>query len=155
MQENVEGIYVCGGQTEGSHPVFIPPYLLLADKLLFQAHKNTLHRRIVLTLTNGRSNYWIPTLRKLAKLIVYKFYGCKSINSLPYRVVKPGLLLNDRAKQAMPFQVIGTDFAGPIYYRTKTKKKSEASILLISCSVSRANILELISNTMTQEFIKC
>ena len=55
----------------------------------------------------------------------------------------------------MPFQVIATDFVGPIYYRTKTKKESEACILLFTCCVSRANILELISNATTQEFIKC
>ena len=52
----------------------------------------------------------------------------------------------------MSFQEIGTDFVGPIYYRTKTKKES---ILIFSCSVSRAVHLELISNTTTQEFIKC
>ena len=55
----------------------------------------------------------------------------------------------------MPFQVIGTDFAGPIYYRTKTKKESKAYILIFSCSVSRAAYLELIPNTTTEEFIKC
>ena len=132
----------------------MPPDLLLADKLLFQAHKNTLHRRIVSALTNGRSTYRIPTLRKLAKLIVSKSYACKSINSFPYPVVKPGPLPN-RTEQAMPFQVIDTDFAGPIYYRTKTKKESEASTLIFSCSVSRAVHLEQISNTATQEFIKC
>ena len=55
----------------------------------------------------------------------------------------------------MLFQVIGTNFAGPIYYRTKTKKESKAYILMFSCSVSRAVNLELILNTTTQEFIKC
>ena len=54
--------------------------LSLEDKLLFQAHKNTLHGRIVLTLKNGISNYWIPTPRKLAKLFVCKCYSCKGIN---------------------------------------------------------------------------
>ena len=55
----------------------------------------------------------------------------------------------------MPFQVIGTDYAGPIYYRTKTKKKSKAYILIFSCNVSRPVHLELIPNTTTKEFIKC
>ena len=155
LQENVEGIYVCRGQIEGSHLVFIPPDLLLAEKLIFQAHKNVLHWGLVLTMTKVRFNYWISTYRKLTKSVVRKCYGFKRFNSLPYPEVKPDSLPNDRTEQAMPFQVIGTDFAGPIYYRTKTKKEQKAYILIFSCSVSRAVHLELIPNTTTTEFIKC
>ena len=105
-------------------------------------------------MTKVRSNYWIPTLRKLTKSVVRKCYGCKRFNSLPYPKVKPGPLPNDRTEQAMPFQVIGTDFAGLIYTVLK-QKKSKAYILIFSCSVSRIVHLELISNTTTKEFIKC
>ena len=55
----------------------------------------------------------------------------------------------------MSFQVIGKDYAGPIYYRTKSKKKSKAYILLVSCNLSRAVYLELTPNLTTNEFIKC
>ena len=110
LQQNVEGIYVCRGRIEDSHPVFIPPDSWLADKLIFQAHKNTLHGGAVLTMTKVRSNYWIHTLSNLTKSVVKKCYGCKRFNSLPYPGVKPGPLPNDRTEQAMPFQVIGTDF---------------------------------------------
>ena len=87
--------------------------------------------------------------------VVRKCYGCKRFNSLPYLGVKPGPLPNYRTEQAIPFQVIGTDFAGPIYYRTKTKKEQKAYILIVSCSVGGAVHLELIPNTTTKEFIKC
>ena len=50
LQENVEGI-VCRGRIEGPHPVFIPPDSLLAEKLIFQDHKNTFNRGLVLTMT--------------------------------------------------------------------------------------------------------
>ena len=43
LQENVEGIYLCREQIEGSQPVFIPRDSLLVEKLIFQAHKNTLY----------------------------------------------------------------------------------------------------------------
>ena len=74
-------------------------------------------------MTKVRSNYWIPTLRKLTNSVARKCYGCKRFNSLPHPGVKPGPLPNDRIKQVILFQVIGTDFAGPVYYRTKTKKE--------------------------------
>ena len=55
--ENVEGIYVYRGQIEGTHTVFMPPDLLLAEKLIFQIHKNTLHGGVVLIMKNVRPNY--------------------------------------------------------------------------------------------------
>ena len=67
LHENVEGNYVWRGRIEGSHAVFVPRHSLLAEKLIFQAHKNILHGGVVLTMTKVRSNYWIPTLRKLTK----------------------------------------------------------------------------------------
>ena len=57
LQENVEGIYVCRGRIESPRPVFIPPDSLLAEKLIFQAHKDTFHGGVVLTMTKVRSNY--------------------------------------------------------------------------------------------------
>ena len=96
LQENVEGIYVWRGRIEGSHAVFIPPDSLLAEKLLFQADKNTLHGGVVLTITKVRPNYWIPTLDTLTKSVGRKCYSCKRFNSLPYPGVKPGPLPNDR-----------------------------------------------------------
>ena len=55
----------------------------------------------------------------------------------------------------MPLQVIGTDYAGPIYYRTKSKQECKAYILLFLCNLSRAVHLELTPNLTTNEFIKC
>ena len=96
----------------------------------------------------------MPTLRKLAKSVVRKCYGCKRFDSFPYPGVKLGPLPHNRTEQAIPFQVKGTDFAGPIQFRTKTKKESKAYILMFYCSVSRAIHIELIANTTTPEFIK-
>ena len=64
--------YECRGRIEGSHPVFILPDSLLAEKSIFQVHKSTLHGGLVLTMTKARSNYCIPTLRKLTKSVVKK-----------------------------------------------------------------------------------
>ena len=89
---------MCRGQIEGSHPVSISRDSLLAEKLIFQFHKNTFHGGVVLTMTRGRSNYWIPPLRKLTKSVVRKCYGCKIFSLLSYLGVKPGPLPNDRTE---------------------------------------------------------
>ena len=73
---------MCRGPIEVLHPVFIPPDSLLAEKLIFQAHKNTLHREVVLTMTKVRFNYWITTLRKLTKSVVRKCYGLPHVQQM-------------------------------------------------------------------------
>lgn len=44
LPENVEGIYVCRGRIKGTHTVFIPSDSLLAEKLIFQIHKDIVLR---------------------------------------------------------------------------------------------------------------
>ena len=73
---------------------------------------------------------------------------------MPFPSPKQGTWPKQKTKECHPFQVIGVDFAGPIYYRFKNKVISKSYILLFSCSVSRAIPLELIPNLSIQEFIK-
>ena len=67
---------------------------------------------------------------------------------------KPGPLPKDRTEKFFPFEVTGTDSAGPIYYKTKKKIELKAYILLFSCSVTRAVHIELVSSLITTKFIK-
>ena len=101
-----------------------------------------------------RSLFWIPHLKSLSKSLIRNCYGCKKFRSLPYHSPKPGPLPKDRTEKCFPFEVIGTDYAGPIYYKTKKKSELKAYILLFSCSVTRAVHIELVTNLTTIEFIK-
>ena len=83
-----------------------------------------------MTMTNVRFIFCTPSLRQLTKSIIRNCYGCKRHYAVPYPQPKPGPLPKDKSEAAMPFQVIGTDYMGPIYYRTKSKKESKAYILL-------------------------
>ena len=107
-----------------------------------------------MTMSHVRLLLWILHLRRLSKSIIRNCYGCKKFRSLPYHSPKPGPLPKDRTEKCFPFEVIGTDYAGPIYYKTKKKNELKAYILLFSCSVTRAVHIELVSNLTTPEFIK-
>ena len=106
-----------------------------------------------MTISHVRLLFWIPHLRCLSKSLIKKCYGCKKFRSLPYHSPKPGPLPKDRTEKCFPFEVIGTDYAGPIYYKTKKKSELKAYILLFSCSVTRAVHIELVSNLTNTEFI--
>ena len=153
--KNQEGIYECRGRIEGKFPVYLPSESVLSDKIIFSAHKSTIHGGVTMTMSQVRSDYWIPTLRNRTKSIIRKCNTCKKFRAVSYPEPKPGLLTKDRTEQCFPFQVIGVDYAGPIYYRSKIKRDLKAYILLFSCSVSRAVYLELTPNLITSEFIRC
>ena len=72
-----------------------------------------------------REEYWIPTLRKLVKSVRSTFWGCKRFHALPVRAPPPGLLLKERTDIRGPFEVIETDFAGPILYKLRNRRKGK------------------------------
>ena len=44
LQQNSEGIDVCKGRIESAYPIYLQNQSLLSEKIIFAAHKNTLHR---------------------------------------------------------------------------------------------------------------
>ena len=106
-------------------------------------------------MTKVRSQYWISTLRNLVKCIIRNCRACKKYQATSYPEPKPGPLTKDRTEQCFPLQVIAADYAGPIFYRSETRKDLKAYILLFSCSVNRALYLELVPNLTTSEIIRC
>ena len=105
-------------------------------------------------MTHIRLDYWIPTLRQLTKKIINKCNRCKRFHTKPYPSPIQGQLPKDRTEQNLPFKVIGVDYAGPIYCKTKSKKETKVYILLFTCSISRAVHLEVLPNQTAAEFIK-
>ena len=93
-------------------------------------------------------------MRKLIKFVIRNSYGYKQFRATHYPNPKPGLLPRERTEQASPFEIARTDYAGPLYYKSKGKKDIKAYIVLFSRSVSRAVHLELVSNLTTTKFIK-
>ena len=151
---NQEGINEFHDRIEGDYPVFIPNKSLLAEKIVEEAHLQTIHGGVTLTMARIRDQYWIPTLRQLVKRIIKRCYGCKRFNISHYPKPSQGLIPTDRTKQDLPFSVIGTDYAGPFICKTKGKRDIKVYLLLFNCSLTRAVHLEILPNQTTQEFIQ-
>ena len=75
LKMNQEGIYKCHGRIQGDCPVFIPNKSVLTEKLVEEAHLQTIHRGVTLIIYRIRDQYWIPTLRQLVKRIIKRCYG--------------------------------------------------------------------------------
>ena len=150
LKMNQEGIYECQGRILGDYPVFIPNKSLLAEKLIEEAHLQTIHGGVTLTMARIRDQYWIPTLRQLVKRIIKRCYGCKRFNISHYQ----GLIPTSRTKKDLPFLVIGKDYAEPFICKAKGKTDIKVYLLLFTCSLTRAVHLEILPNQTIQEFIQ-
>ena len=102
-----------------------------------------------------REEYWVPTLRQLMKSVRSACWGCKRFRVLPLTAPPPGPLPTDRTHDRAAFEVIGTDFTGPIYYKLSQKPEGKAYLVIFSCSLLRAVHLELVPNLETSMFLLC
>ena len=141
------------GKIHGFYPIYLPQDSVLSKKVIFAEHERSLHGGVAMAMSHVRSLFWTLHLRRLSKSVIRNCYGCKIFRSLPYHSPKPGPLSKDRTEKCFWFEVIGTDYAGPIFYKTKKKSEHKAYILLFFCSVTRAMHTELVSNLTTTEFI--
>ena len=119
---NRQGIYECHGRKQRDYPVFIQSKSVLAEKLVEEAHLQTIHGEVTLTMAKIRNQYWIPTLRQLLKIIIKKCYRCKSFNISHYPKPSQGLIPTDITKQDLPFSVTGKDYAGSFICKIKEKR---------------------------------
>ena len=155
LEMNEDGIYVCNGRIQGVHPVYIPKESIFAEILVMDAHINTLHGGVGLTITKIKERYWIPKLRQLIKRIIKRCNGCKRFRAKAFEKQTTGQLPKDRTEGNRPFQVVGLDYAGPIICKTNGKSEEKAYIMLICDSLTRALYLEVLHNQTLEEFLKC
>ena len=153
LQLNADGIWVCCGRIQGEYPLYLPDSSLFTTKLVQRAHVCTLHGGVGLVMAKVRERYWIPRLRRLAKKVISDCWGCKKFRAVPAQTPPPGPLPKARTEKSTPFNVIGVDFAGPVKYRNKGKE-SKSYVVLYSCSLIRAVLLDLLPSLETREFIK-
>ena len=144
---------MCKERRQGDFPIYFPSTSILIEKIIQECHKLTLHRGLTTTMAKVRDKFWIPKLRQISKRVLRSRHGCKRFYVIPYLEPKPSLLPKDRTKENLPFKVTGTDYAGPVYCKVKTKQ-TKTFILLFTCSITRAVHLEILPNQTTSEFIK-
>ena len=154
LQRNDQGVYECRGRIQGDYPIYLPDDEVFTEKLVLDAHMLTLHGGVGLTMAKIREQYWVPRLRRLTKRVIKHCHGCKRFQARAFANPPTGNLPNDRTEGATPFRVVGVDYAGPIKYRSKTRREAKAYIILYACSLTRGLYLELLPNLGTEEFLR-
>ena len=127
---------------------------MLGLRLVEEAHQETLHGGVGLTMAKVRTRCWIPKLRQLGKKVHKSCHGCKRFQASAYATPPPGNLPTNRTQGTNLYQVIGVDYAGPIRYRVSKQREGKAYVLLYACSLTQGIYLDLLPNLETAECLK-
>ena len=131
------------------HPITLPKcHLTLL--LVKNKHYMMKHAGVDTLVTAIRNNFWIVSVRTLAKKVCRSCIHCQRQDA---RACKQAMapLPEDRVKKSPPFSVIGIDHAGPLFCSDTSNRK--LYILLFTCAVVRAVHLELVASLSLEDFI--
>ncbi|KAM7303343.1 hypothetical protein ISCGN_013304 [Ixodes scapularis] len=115
------------------------------------AHRQLLPAGVRDTLEQLRNQYWILRGRELVKKVIRACVTCQRFSATLANITT-ALLPEAWASRADPFEVIGTDFAGPLYVKGKDLT-CKSYVVLFTCAVTRAVHLELVSGLSTRSFL--
>ena len=78
---------------------------------IWASHK---HGEVTITMSNIKTYYWIPSLRKITKSIISKCHCCVRYRALHFLSPTPGPMPKQSTQECHPFQVIEEDYGGTI-----------------------------------------
>ena len=165
-------IFRCGGRLGNSelpyttrHPILLPrghPFTILVVR---RAHQRVVHSGVKDTLTEVRSQYWIPQGRSFVRRYINKCVICRRYAASHYRPPPPPPLPEFRVKQSFPFSAVGVDFAGPLLIKQFSFApgrrnfddicKGKAWVCLFTCTTTRAVHLDIVTDMSSLTFLRC
>nr|XP_015904720.2 uncharacterized protein LOC107437295 [Parasteatoda tepidariorum] len=129
-------------------PILLPSTHKLVIIMIFYMHKSMCHAGIQILMSKLRERFWIIRSRKTIRKVLARCVRCKRRQTTRIEC-NPGVLPENRVKDALVFEITGIDLAGPLMLREKCK----AWIIIFTCAVYRAIHLELITSQSTQSFL--
>ncbi|XP_043469952.1 uncharacterized protein LOC122503458 [Leptopilina heterotoma] len=131
------------------YPVVLDPSHDIVRKLIEFHHVQLQHVGVQGTLTNLRERFWVLTGRRAIRSVINKCVICKR-HKAKHLEVAPAPLPEARVRDAKVFEIVGIDYAGPVYLVGGQK----AWIGLFTCAVYRAVHLELVTRATTAGFLE-
>ncbi|XP_072943519.1 uncharacterized protein [Epargyreus clarus] len=131
-------------------------YKEMNELIIYDAHKQTLHGGLQLTLAYILSKYWILGGKQLIKSHNRQCVTCVK-NSAVTRNPLMGQMPAARVTPTRPFSHSGVDYAGPIQIRTtkgRGHKSHKGYICLFICMATRAIHLEVVTDLTTEGFLQ-
>lgn len=159
-----EGILRVGGRIQGAlqpynkiHPILIDSKHTFTKLLFAEEHLRLLHCGPQQLLSLIRENFWPVGGRVLATQTVNKCVKCVRLKGKSVQTLM-GNLPQSRVNPSSPFEICGTDFAGPFHISNRKGRGARTNkcyLCLFVCFSSKALHLEVVSELSTNAFISC
>jgi hypothetical protein len=107
-------------------PILLPANDPVVTMLITNKHVFNSHTGVKTTLSELKEKYWIVKGRQQVRNVLYACVKCQKLTSPPFRQIAAPLPAN-RLRDARAFEITGTDFAGPLYYKNATPKRKSKS----------------------------
>jgi hypothetical protein len=127
----------------------LDPAHLLTKRIIYHVHLKLNHAGINIVMNHLREKFWILRYRRAVCSVIHKCTVCRR-HAAKHMETPPGLLPENRVRDTAAFEVIGVDYAGPLFLNGGSK----AYICLFTCAVYRAVHLELVTSLSTEEFLE-
>ncbi|KAF2887722.1 hypothetical protein ILUMI_18451 [Ignelater luminosus] len=115
----------------------------------YHYHEKLQHVGVQTVLNEIREKFWILQGRRSVRMIVNKCITCERYKASHVNA-EPVALPKNRVGNAVPFEISGVDFAGPVYL----KENQKGWICLFTCALYRAVHLELVTSLSTDAFLE-
>lgn len=115
-----------------------------------EAHIKLKHAGVDTIINEVRKEYWVISLRRVAKEVVKECMNCQRVLAKPCNQ-EGAPLPKDRITQRNPFKITGVDYAGPLY--VNDQPESKLYICLFTCATIRAVHLEVTDSLTTRDFV--
>lgn len=158
------GLMRVGGRLQNSnlpfnqqHPIILPKKSNITRMIILKEHLRLKHAGQKLVLSTLNERYWLINANREIKAVLHKCLICFKLKARAATQLMGSLPL-DRVKMSRPFQIVGTDYAGPFYVKqTRIRKPviTKAYIVIFICFTTKAIHIELASDMTTNTFLGC
>ena len=163
LYEDENGVVRCKGRIanadlphETMFPALLPRNHHISTLLVRQVHEKVHHSKVVATLSQLRSRFWIVKGRQFVKKIISRCTVCRRYEGRGYKVPPQNDLPGFRLSQKPAFTYVGVDYAGPLYIKEPNcSALKKVYVLLFTCCSTRAVHLELATDLSADVFIRC
>ena len=129
-------------------PIVLPGVNDLVSLIIGGIHVDLQHARVEIVLNAVREKFWILKGRKVIRAVISKCADCRRHDAKPL-IAEPAPLPINRVRDAAIFEVLGVDFAGPLFLKGGQK----AWVCIFTCAVFRAVNFELVTSLSTAAFL--
>ena len=129
-------------------PIVIPGVNDLVSLIIRGIHVDLQHAGVEIVLNAVREKFWILKGRKVIRAVISKCADCRRHDAKPL-IAEPAPLPINRVRDAAIFEVLGVDFAGPLFLKGGQK----AWVCIFTCAVFRAVNFELVTSLSTAAFL--